>query len=61
MALEFAPPTSPLKVLFSRYLAEVYLPHAAKSANDGVERQDAVIMFKILLDTLKIVGEFERS
>ena len=50
-----------LKVLFSRCLAEFYLPHAAKSVNDGVERQDAVIMFKIRLTLLKIVGEFERS
>ena len=50
-----------LKVLFSRCLAEFYLPHAAKSVNDGVERQDAVIMFKIRLTLLKTVGEFERS
>ena len=47
---------SPLKVLFSKCLAEFYLQHAAKSVNDGVELQDAVIMFKVRLDTAKESG-----
>ena len=42
---------SPRKVLFSRCLAEFYLQHSAKSVNHGDVLQDAVIMFKIRLDT----------
>ena len=47
---------SPLKVLFSRCLAVFYWQHAAKSVNNGIERQDAVIMLKIRQDTAKDSG-----
>ena len=46
---------SQLKVLFGRCLAEFYLSHT-KSVNHCVVLQDAVIMFKILLDTAKDSG-----
>ena len=42
---------------FSRCLAEFYLQHTAKSVNQCVVWQDAVIMFKISLDAAKDSGK----
>ena len=47
---------SQLKVLFSRSLAEFYLLHTAKSVNHCVVWHDAVIIFKISLDTAEDSG-----
>ena len=46
---------SPLKVLFSRGLAEFYLPHTAKSVTHCVVRQDAAIMFRVIMFKIRLV------